>query len=55
MIYYWPLTNRYLADWESKNQLVSGTLEILDGNKLISTIELDKYLVQYDSENPLDT
>jgi hypothetical protein len=55
MIYYWPLTNRYLADWESKNQLVTGTLEILDGNKLISTIELDKYLVQYDSENPLDT
>lgn len=55
MIYYWPLTNRYLADWESKNQLVSGTLEILDGKKLISTIELNKYLVQYDSENPLDT
>jgi len=55
LIYYWPLTNRYMADWESKNQLVIGGLEILDGNKLIATIELNKYLVQYDSENPLET
>lgn len=55
LLYYWALTNRYMADWESKNELVSGELEILEGSKLIATIELDKYLVQYDSENPLET
>jgi hypothetical protein len=31
LIYYWPLTNRYLADWAAMNELVSGELEILDG------------------------
>jgi hypothetical protein len=55
VIYYWPLTNRYMADWESKNELVAGELESLDGSKLIATVELSEYLVQYDSENPLET
>lgn len=55
LIYYWPLTNRYLADWAAMNELVIGELEILDGNELIATVELQKYLIQYDSANPTET
>jgi hypothetical protein len=55
LIYYWPLTNRYLADWATMNELVIGVLEILDGNELIATVELQKYLIQYDTTDPTET
>ena len=55
LIYYWPLTNRYLADWAAMNELVSGELEILDGNELIASVELQKYLIQFDSTDPTET
>ena len=55
LVYYWPLTNHYMADWTSMNELVEGELEIIKNNILVTTIELQKYLVQYDSSDPVDT
>lgn len=55
LIYYWPLTNRFLPDWNGLNELVQGRLEIYQGNELVSTVELTNYLIQYDAEDPLNT
>jgi hypothetical protein len=48
-IYYWPLTNKYRANWDEANIIVEGTLEILQGSSVISTIELTNYVIQYDA------
>lgn len=50
-VYYWALTNRYLADWNTENELINGTLEIFQGKKLVKIIDLQEYVVQYDQKN----
>lgn len=40
LLYYWPLTERYLADWSGVNQALSGTLELLQGDHLVANVEL---------------
>jgi hypothetical protein len=55
LIYFWPLTSRYLADWDEMNELVKGTLEISQGGRVVSSVPLTDFVVQYDEENPLDT
>ena len=50
-IYYWPLTNRYLADWNTKNTLVEGDLEIWKNDILTDVINLQDYVIQYDTKN----
>ena len=54
-VYYWPLTNRYLADWATLNQLVEGELEIFKDGSLVTTISLKDYVVQYDNKNVAGT
>ncbi|HEX5691722.1 MAG TPA: hypothetical protein VFX76_17025, partial [Roseiflexaceae bacterium] len=46
-IYFWPITNQYEADWNIVNEPLSGTLEILRGSQLVSTIERTKYNIQF--------
>lgn len=41
LVYFWPLTNAYKADWSSMNQIVTGTLEILDGDEVAATIPVE--------------
>ncbi len=55
LIYFWPLTNKYLADWNEMNELVEGTLEVYQRGQLFTTVALTDYLIQYDSDNPLGT
>lgn len=54
-VYYWPITNEYKADWDGKNIVVDGELEILKGKQLIKTIPHENYVIQYDALNKLDT
>jgi hypothetical protein len=55
MIYFWPLTNNYQADWSALNQEVRGTLEIYRQQTRVSQVSLDDYVVQYDNTDPADT
>jgi hypothetical protein len=55
LIYFWPVTNQYLADWENKNELVAGTLEIYKSGRLLQTVKLTAYIIQYDQNDPADT
>jgi hypothetical protein len=55
MIYYWPITNRYLADWSLLNEVVEGELEVYRGSELVMSIPLENYVIQYDAENPLES
>jgi hypothetical protein len=46
-IYFWPITNEYQADWALVNETVTGTLEILRGGQVVSSVPLSKYSIQY--------
>jgi hypothetical protein len=52
LIYFWPLTNRYLADWEARNELVRGTLQVIQGSQVIQNLSLDDYVSQYLESDP---
>lgn len=52
LIYFWPLTNRYEADWSMKNEIVDGKLEILSQNRVVLSSALETYIVQYDEADP---
>ena len=54
-VYYWQVTNEYKADWDSKNIVVDGTLEVLKSNKLVQSIDLSEYIIQYDGNNKINT
>ncbi|MCL4459581.1 MAG: hypothetical protein M1136_02335 [Chloroflexi bacterium] len=46
-VYFWPLTNEYMADWFSLDEKVQGTLEILQGGRLAWSFPTTKYCIQY--------
>jgi len=47
-VYFWPITNDYRPDWTALNELVPGTLEVLQGGRVVRTVELTEYVVQFD-------
>jgi hypothetical protein len=55
LIYFWPITNEYLADWEKMNQLVDGVLEVYHDGRLANTISLSYYVIQYESNDAAGT
>jgi hypothetical protein len=55
LIYFWPITNQYQADWEQLNELVNGQLEVTQADRVVRTIELSEYVVQYDVSSPEDS
>jgi hypothetical protein len=55
MIYYWPLTGRFMADWNRLNELVEGELEISQGHRLVARIPLTTYVIQYSVDDPVGT
>ena len=55
LAYFWPITNRYQADWELMNELVTGTLQVSVGGRVERSIELSEYVVQYDIASPQDS
>jgi hypothetical protein len=48
-VYYWPITNEYRANWFEKNELLEGTLQIMQGDKVIDEYEITKYCFQQPS------
>lgn len=46
-VYYWPITNREVADWARLNEPVEGVLEIRRRGRLVAGIEATDYVVQY--------
>lgn len=47
-VYYWPIENRYRADFASLNELVPGALEVSQGGRHAATVELTDYIIQVD-------
>ena len=47
IVYYWPITRRYMAGFNTLNEEVPGKLEIWQGGKLITTLEKQKYALYY--------
>lgn len=46
-IYFWPITNEYQASWETLNQPVEGTIEVLQGGSVIRETEATSYTIHY--------
>lgn len=55
LVYYWPVTNLYQADWDQLNELVDGVLEVSRGGRAVQTLALSDYVVQYDVRSPQDS
>src|SRR5687767_12645285 len=47
-VYFWPITNEFRADFGALNELVPGRLEIAQGGRVVETLELTEYVVQFD-------
>lgn len=47
LLYFWPTTNEYMADWDGLNETVPGTLEILRRGKLLYSLSQIKYVIQH--------
>ncbi|HXL02222.1 MAG TPA: hypothetical protein PK016_03770 [Candidatus Atribacteria bacterium] len=47
IVYYWPITRRYMAGFSTLNEEVPGKLEIWQGGKLINTLDKQKYVLYY--------
>lgn len=47
IVYYWPITRRYMAGFSTLNEKISGKLEILQNGKVIATQEEQKYVLYY--------
>ncbi|MBN2044350.1 MAG: hypothetical protein JW757_04950 [Anaerolineales bacterium] len=54
-VYYWPLTNELKPDWDEANIVVEGELEILENDRIIQTIALTDYVIQYDARDRFGT
>ncbi len=55
LVYFWHITNQYLADWAQLNELVDGSLQILQNGQVIETLPLSSYVIQYDVNDPETT
>jgi hypothetical protein len=55
LVYFWHITNQYLADWEQLNELVDGSLQVFQNGQLVTTLPLSPYVIQYDVNDPKNT
>lgn len=51
LVYYWPLSKEYQADWLSADRLMTGNLQVLQGGTVIKSLPLVPYVVQTPSGN----
>ena len=47
VVYFWPITGKYVAGFQALNEEVEGTLEILQRGKVIKTLEKEDYSLYY--------
>ncbi|MCL4832740.1 MAG: hypothetical protein KJZ86_09875 [Caldilineaceae bacterium] len=55
LVYEWPITNRLLADWLARNELVAGTLILRDSGGQEQRLALAEYVIQFDGDAPAET
>ncbi len=46
-VYYWPITNKQVADWDAQNEPVEGLLEIRRRGRNLQQVQQTDYLIQY--------
>ncbi len=47
LVYFWPITARYMAGWKTLNEQVKGTLEILQDGKVIKKLKKEDNVLYY--------
>jgi hypothetical protein len=47
MVYYWPISMEYVADWATLNQPVRGALEVVDAAGNASQLALQEYALEF--------
>lgn len=47
LVYYWPITKEYMADWDGLNKDVGETIEVLKGDQVIGTYKKVDYVFYY--------
>ncbi len=53
-VYWWELTHEYKGDFGSVDDVVTSTLEISQGGKVVSTVPLTDYVIQIDQSQSMD-
>ena len=46
-VYYWPITQEYMADWMGHRETVPGRLEVRQGDRVVATLERTPYTFVY--------
>lgn len=46
-VYYWPITQEYMADWMGYRRAVAGRLEVLQGYRVVATFQRTPYTFLY--------
>ncbi|MCX6090430.1 MAG: hypothetical protein NTX88_08725 [Candidatus Atribacteria bacterium] len=47
IVYYWPITRKYMAGFSTLNEEMAGKFEVLQGGKVISTLAKQTYTLYY--------
>jgi len=47
LVYFWPITGKYMAGWKTLNEDVDGTLEILKDGKVIKRLKKEDNVLYY--------
>jgi hypothetical protein len=56
LVYYWPLTGHFLADWSGMNEALTGHLEVAQAGRVVATIQPTLFsLVRPDIDTPTPT
>jgi len=46
-VYFWPITQEYMADFYDLNEEIEGTMVVSRGNRVIARIEKEEYAFAY--------
>jgi hypothetical protein len=47
LVYFWPITGEYRADWSGLNASVAGNLEVLQAGHAVTVLPRQAYVIQY--------
>lgn len=47
LVYFWPTTGEYRADWSSLNASVAGNLEVSQTGRAVTALQRQSYVIQY--------
>jgi len=47
LVYFWPITGKYVATFKTLNEEVEGSLEVLKEGKVIKSLEKENYILFY--------